>query len=112
MLEVINLTQKLPTSQANLIFQRQLIRCASSVGANYRAACRAKSRADFIHKMKICEEEIDESEYFLDLLCEINKPFQEEIAPLREEAEQLLAIFVKSIGTAKRNLNRPKNQQP
>ena len=80
-------------------FCRQLIRCSSSVGANYRAACRAKSTADFINKLKIVEEEADESMYFLEILQEISNSHHEEIEKLHAEANELLSIIVASIKT-------------
>ncbi len=82
-------------------FCRQLIRCSSSVGANYRAACRAKSSADFIHKLKIVEEEADESMYFLEIFMEISKNNQEELKKLHKEANELVSIVVASIKTTK-----------
>lgn len=80
-------------------FCRQLIRCSSSVGANYRSACRAKSTADFINKLKIVEEETDESMYFLEILNEIDIKHQDEIKILYAEANELLSIVVASIKT-------------
>lgn len=76
-----------------------MIRCSSSVGANHRAACRAKSNADFINKLKIVEEELDETLYFLDLVKEINGGKIEIINPIEKEANELLAIYVASIKT-------------
>ena len=83
-------------------FCRQLIRCSSSVGANYRAACRAKSTADFVYKLKIVEEEADESMYFLEVLLEVNEDNHNEIKRLLGEANELLSIFVSSIKTIKK----------
>lgn len=81
------------------VFCRQLIRCSSSVGANYRAACRAKSTADFINKLKIVEEEADEAMYFLEILKEIDNTHEVEITLLYAEANELLSIAVASIKT-------------
>jgi four helix bundle protein len=78
----------------------QIVRSSSSVGANYRAACRAKSRPDFINKMRIVEEEADESMYFLELICEFYPTRKSEIAVLHKEANELLAMTVSSINTA------------
>ncbi len=80
-------------------FCKQLIRCSSSVGANYRAACRAKSTADFINKLKIVEEETDESMYLLEILKEITNKNHHEIKILYTEANELLSIVVASIKT-------------
>lgn len=71
------------------------------MGANYRAACRAKSTADFIHKLKIVEEEADESMYFLELFSQITDREKEEINRLHKEANEILSIIVSSIKTIK-----------
>lgn len=96
------LCAEIPKTREFDAFCRQLIRCSSSVGANYRAACRAKSTADFINKLKIVEEELDESMYFLELLEEMSP--NEKIKTLLNEANQLLSIFVASINTSKKSL--------
>lgn len=82
-------------------YYRQLIRCSSSVGANYRAACRAKSEADFINKLKIVEEEADESMYFLEIFLEITEVKRDEIKVLLDECNQIVSIVVSSIRTLK-----------
>lgn len=83
----------------------QLIRCSNSVGANYRASQIAKSTADFINKLKIVEEETDESQYFLELLIEVNdnNELKLEIEKLMKESQELLSIVVASIITARKN---------
>ncbi len=86
----------------------QLIRCSSSVGANYRAACLAKSKADFINKMRIVEEEADESMYFLELIYELHNDKKEVVKTLHTEANALLAITVSSINTALKNIEQAK----
>ena len=103
-LDVIKLVETLPTGRttANII-GRQLMRSATSVGSNYRAACRAKSPADFIAKMGIVEEESDECLYWLELLVEANIIDQDKTQMLEAEANELLAITISSIKTAKRN---------
>ena len=101
---VISLIEQLPKSLSVDVFSRQLIRCSSSVGANYRAACRAKSTADFINKLKIVEEEADEAMYFLDLLKEVVKEsFHFEIDRLLKEANELVAIYESSIKKVRQN---------
>lgn len=105
-LNIIDLVDSLPKSKAADVIGRQLLRCGTSVGANYRAACRAKSRADFISKMGIVEEEADESIYWLDLLTNANIISIEKIDALRKEADQLVAITVSSINTARKNLKK------
>lgn len=91
------LVQELPFSIINKAFTGQLIRSASSVGANYRAARRAKSEADFINKLKIVEEEIDESVYFLELIRVFNPSVDNKANHLIDEGTQLLKIIVSSI---------------
>ncbi len=90
-------------------FKRQLIRCSSFVGANYRAACRAKSNRDFLNKLKIVEKELDETMYFIELINTINP----ETIPIWKksyiEAEELLKIMVKSIGTVRSKLSNNPN---
>jgi len=92
-----HLCTKFPVSRKFNAYCNQLIRCSSSVGANYRAACRAKSDADFIHKLKIVEEEADESMFFLELLLEVSDKEHVEIKRLWSEANELLSIIVASI---------------
>lgn len=94
---------KVPKSREYNAFVNQLIRSSSSVGANYRASQRAKSTLDFINKLKIVEEEVDESVYWLEIFNEILPDFSEEILKLQNEGKELLAITVASINTAKRN---------
>ncbi len=96
-INVARLTQKIPDDQINRVYKNQIIRSSSSVGANYRAARRAKSKPDFINKLKIVEEELDESLFFLELLHEFNKDIEPEIAELYKEGETLLKIIVSSI---------------
>ncbi|PKV49681.1 four helix bundle protein [Aquimarina sp. MAR_2010_214] len=94
-----NLCRKFPVTREYDAYCRQLIRCSSSVGANYRAACRAKSNADFINKLKIVEEEADESMYFLEIFLEISEKEHQGIKRLLKEADELLSIVVASIKT-------------
>lgn len=91
------LTQKLPDTIINRAYKGQIIGSGSSVGANYRASGRAKSNADFINKLKIVEEELDESVFFLELLEVFNESFRDEIILLYKEGEILLKIIVASI---------------
>jgi len=96
-INVAKLTQKLPETTVNRPYIAQIIRSSSSVGANYRASRRAKSTADFINKLKIVEEELDESMFFLELLVEFNQSVKTEIADLYKEGETLLKIIVSTI---------------
>lgn len=102
-LGVIRFNGKLPHSSAGTVIGNQLLRAATSVGANYRAACRARSRADFISKIGIVEEEADECAYWLELVQEAGLLPAEEVAPLLQEAHELTAIFTASGRTAKSN---------
>ena len=97
------LCHKIPHSREYNAYVNQLIRSSSSVGANYRAAQRAKSTADFINKLKIVEEEADESMYFLELFLEILTNDIEDVKTLHSEANEILSIIVASINTARRN---------
>ena len=96
---------KVPKSREYNAFVNQLIRSSSSVGANYRASQRAKSTADFINKLKIVEEEIDESMYWLEIFKSVLAEDYDEIKPLHREGNEILSIIVASINTAKRNRN-------
>ena len=102
-LDVIRLVECLPPGYAGQVIGRQLLRSATSVGANYRAACRAKSVADFIAKIGIVEEEADECIYWMELLAEAKNLPLEKLQPLMAEADELVAITVASIKTAKEN---------
>jgi four helix bundle protein len=99
-LRVIRLCETLPSKPAARIIANQLLRAATSVGANYRAACRARSPADFISKMGIVLEETDESAYWLELLVESGLVTQQRLSELLREAEELIAIFAASKITA------------
>jgi four helix bundle protein len=99
----------LPYSLANKAYSGQLIRCSSSCAANYRAAIRAKSNADFINKLKIVEEETDESIFFLELLLEMNSNEATKINPLMKEGNELLAIIVASLKTLRINTQNSKS---
>lgn len=91
----------LPTNVINHAYSAQLIKSSSSVGANYRATRRAKSKADFMNKFKIVEEEADESLFFLELIAEFNKDKRSQIAPIYKEGEEILKIIVASLKTLK-----------
>ena len=105
-LNVIAMIEKLQSGLAYNTIARQLIRCSTSVGANYRAACRAKSTADFINKLKIIEEEADECLYFFDLLLALKNTDKECLNELDKEGDEILAVIVASIRTAKRNRDK------
>ncbi len=98
-LAVIKLVSMRPHGTAAEIIGRQLLRAATSVGANYRAACRAKSAADMITKLKIVEEESDESVYWLDLLAEAGIIPSTATDALRKEGNEIVAMTAASIKT-------------
>ena len=102
-LKIIKVVEKVPRGRAADILVRQLLRSGTSVGANYRSACRAKSTADFISKMGIVEEETDETMYWMELLIECSLVRKDDVIQLLDEANQILAITISSIKTARRN---------
>ncbi len=98
---IIRLCRHLPKTEEGALIRRQVFRSGTSVGANYRAACRGRSKPDFIAKLGIVLEEADESLYWLELIVETEIMKPELVAPLMEEANQLVAIFVSSLHTAR-----------
>ncbi len=107
-LRVIKLTEVLPKTKTANVIGNQLLRSATSVGANYRAACRAKSKLDFISKVGIVIEEADESIYWLELLIESGTMPQSNITALLNEGNELVAILTASAKTAKASLQKGK----
>jgi len=101
-LRVIRLVSALPKGMAAAVIGRQLLRSATSVGANYRAACKSRSRAEFIAKIGVVEEETDESAYWLEMLGEANVIKPERLSALHGEARELTAIMAASRKTARR----------
>lgn len=102
-LSVIHFTEGLPRDDSSRTIGRQLLRSGTLVGANYRAACRAKSKADFISKMSTVLEEADESAFWIELLVDAEKTNPQLAQPLLAEANELIAITAASINTARRN---------
>ena len=98
---VVEAVEDLPRGRTADVIGLQLLRAGTSVGANYRAACRARSRKEFIAKMGIVEEEADESEFWLGLLLERGLLDAERTSLLRRDAGQILAMTVTSIRTAR-----------
>ena len=101
-LRVIKLTGVLPREMAAQVIGKQLLRAATSVGANYRAACRGKSVADVINKLGIVEEEADESVYWLEMLIEAGLMPETRLKDLLREANEIVAMTVASIKTLRR----------
>ncbi|MBN1943573.1 MAG: four helix bundle protein [Phycisphaerae bacterium] len=108
-LRVIRLYESLPKTKVAQHIGYQLVRAATSVAANYRASCRAKSKADFIAKMGIVEEEADECVFWLEMLVDAKIVAEKLLAPLKKEAEEITAIVVSSITTA-RGQKRPRTR--
>ena len=102
-LRILTLCDSLPKRPSGWAISNQLVRSGLSIGANYRSACRARSRAEFIAKIGIVVEEADETVYWLDLLVDSQLVAESRLVELRGEASELLAIFAASQLTAKRH---------
>ena len=101
-MRAIRLFRALPRTEEARIIGRQLLRAATSVAANYRAVCRARSRPDFIAKMGVVLEEADESLFWFEMLGDAEIVEKARLVPLMEEAEELIRIFNSSIQTSRR----------
>ncbi len=110
-LRIINLTESLPDTRNANIIGRQLLRSGTSVGANYRSACRAKSTADLINKLSIVEEEGDESLYWMELLIESNIVKETKLSELMKDMNEIVSMVVSSIKTLRSNqIQNPKSK--
>ena len=98
---IVKLVEAMPRSRSGYVIGNQLLRAGTSVAANYRSACRARSRRDFISKMGLVEEEADETELWLELAAEARVAHPTVVNGLRKEAGELLSIVVASIRTAR-----------
>ncbi len=107
----MKLVSSLPRSREADVIAKQILRSATSVGANYRAACRARSKADFVSKITIVEEEADETLFWLELIAERDLIKESRLSGLILEADELVAIFVSSAKTAKGGSAMFRNQQ-
>ena len=105
-LRIFKLVAALPNSVQGRAIGSQLIRCGTSVAANYRAACRARSKAEFVVKIGLVEEEADESAFWLELLIEANLIKSDLLAPLLQETRELVAIIAASKITASGRVHR------
>src|SRR5436305_1657048 len=105
-LRAIRLVESLPRTSVAQTVGRQLLRAGTSVGANYRAAVRGRSRADFISQMAIVEEECDEALYWIDILVELGLTPEKRVEQLRAEANEIIAITVSSIRTARKDARK------
>ena len=109
-LRIVRLCQYLQGHPVAEVLGKQLLRCGTSVGANYRAASLAKSSADIVSKIKICEEEADESIYWLELLMRSGEVDAARLKPLQDEAAELRNIMSASAITARKNLKQEKHK--
>jgi four helix bundle protein len=115
-LDIMGLVESLPRSRTADVIGRQLLRSGTSVGANYRAACRGKSTADVISKLAIVEEEADETIYWLELLIESGIVSIAKVEKLLKETDEIIAMTVASIKTLRnrneqlQNNRRSKNE--
>jgi four helix bundle protein len=102
-LKILKLTATIPSTIEGRVIANQLTKSGTSVGANYRAACKARSRAEFIAKIGVVEEEADECIYWLELLIEANLLKKELVEPLLKEAGEIVAIMASSRKSATKN---------
>jgi four helix bundle protein len=111
-IRVIKVVEKLPNRRAAQTIGQQLLRCGTSVGANYRAACRARRDAEFRAKLGICEEEADEAIYWLEIIAELGYIRAELLGNLIVEVNEILAIIVASIRTSRRKNSKSAIRNP
>ena len=106
-LRIIKLSESLPNNTTGNIIAKQIIRSGTSPGANYRSACLGKSDKDFLNKLKMVEEELDETLYWLELIVESGLVKANLLDELMKENLELFKIIVSSINTMKKKLNLP-----
>jgi len=111
-LRIIHVVEALPRTKTAQTIGGQLLRCGTSVGANYRAACRGKSAADVIAKLGIVEEEADEAIYWMELLIEATIVSEARLRPLMSEIDEILRMTVASIKTLRSHNPKSKIQNP
>ena len=102
---IVKMVDSLPSSIAGNAIARQIVRSGTSPSANYRAACLAKSDKDFINKLKMVEEELDETCHWLDIIMRSQLMKESRLKPLHQECCELLNIIAKSIVTTKTRIN-------
>ena len=108
---IIKIIDQMPRNQTSMVTGNQLLRSATSMAANYSACCRAKSINDFINKLKVVEEETDETIFWLDLLEETGFFNEEKLSAIKTEANEILSIIVASIKTVRRNSATSQNRK-
>jgi four helix bundle protein len=104
-IDIINLVDELPGKLSVFVISKQILRCSTSVGANYRAACRARSDADFLNKLRIIEEESDETAFWLEILEEANLIEPAKVQMLKKEVNEITSIMVASQKTMQNKIN-------
>lgn len=104
-ISIVKFAEELPDQLGFRTVRNQIVRCAPSCAANYRASCRAKSTADYIYKMEIVEEELDETLFWLEFTVGLSENYRNVVSPLWKEGDELLAIIVSSIVSTKKKNN-------
>ena len=107
-LRIVRLYCALPKSTEAQVMGKQLLRSGTSVAANYREACRSRSPSEFVSKIGIVEQELDETHLWLELLCESEIIKEQQLGPLKNETEELIKIMVASSRSAKKSIRQPK----
>jgi four helix bundle protein len=102
-ISIVKFSEELPEKSGFRTIKNQIVRCGPSSAANYRAACRAKSTADYISKMGTVEEELDETMFWLEFTVGLSEEWRKSVVPLWKEGDELLAIVVSSIVSTKKN---------
>ena len=102
---IIKMVDSMPNTISGRTIASQIVRSGTSPSANYRAACISKSEKDFVNKLKMIEEELDETVHWLEIIMETNMLPSNRLQPLHDEGKELLSIIVKSIVTTRHHLN-------
>jgi len=101
---IVKMVDSMPSTVSGLAIARQIVRSGTSPSANYRAACLAKSDKDFVNKMKMVEEELDETCHWLEIIMRSEMMSTSRLLPLHQECKELLSIIVRSIVTTKERM--------
>ena len=109
---IVKMVDAMPSTISGLAIARQIVRSGTSPSANYRAACLAKSDKDFINKLKMVEEELDETCHWLDIIMRSQMMKESRLKPLHQECSELLNIIAKSIVTSKSRMNADEIAKP
>ena len=109
-LRILKLAAALPSTIEGKVIRGQIVRAGTSVGANYRAACRGRSKAEFVAKLGVVEEESDESAFWLELIIEGRLLQRNRVKPLLDEANEIAKIMARSRLSASRSLRKTSRQ--